>query len=302
MFTFTAGELKRDLWSLPIDLNHGVPKVPLERITQGPSLRSFLSLSSNGRYLAYTSNQSGRENIWVRDLASGKESIVAGSSMFEQNYPAINRSGTRIAYSVYEKDKRVVYVATPGGVPDKLCEGCLRATDWSRDEKTLLTFGGNPYQIDILDTASRRQTPVLKHPNYHLLYGRYSPDNRWISFTARIDANRARILIAPIDRPKPVPESAWIAIAEADIEDYADWSPDGRTLYFTSPKDGYDCLWAQRLDAGSYRPVGEAFAVQHLHGRLSFSHRGLAAAGGRIAMTLVENTGNIWMMSRQSSK
>jgi hypothetical protein len=61
-------------------------------------------------------------------------------------------------------------------------------------------------------------------------------------------------------------------------------------------------IWAQRLDAGSHQPVGEAFLVQHLHGRIRFSHRGLAAAGGRIAGTLVENTGNIWMMSRQSSK
>jgi hypothetical protein len=119
-----------------------------------------------------------------------------------------------------------------------------------------------------------------------------------VSFTARIAPNRARILIAPTDGPKPVPESSWITIAEADIEDFADWSPDGRTLYYTSGKDGYDCLWGQRLQAGSYRPIGEAFALQHLHGRVHFWHRGLATGGGRIVMALAETTGNIWMMSR----
>src|SRR5262249_59811547 len=137
-------------------------------------------------------------NIWVRDLVTGKESIVASSS-FRQRFPVIDASGTRIAFSVNEKDKRVVYVSTPGGVPEKLCEGCLRATDWSRDEKTLLVFGGNPYQINILDLASHQQTPLLKHPTFSLLYGRFSPDNRWLSFTARTQVNRGRIAIAPMD-------------------------------------------------------------------------------------------------------
>ena len=215
--------------------------------------------------------------------------------------PAINSSGTRIAFSAYEHDKRVVYVSTPGGAPEKLCEACLRATDWSRDEKTLLVFGGNPYQVNTLDLASHRQTPLFKHPEYSLLYGRFSPDNRWVSFTARFQPNRGRIAIAPIDGPKPVPESAWITIADEEAEDWANWSPDGNTLYFTSRRDGHSCLWAQRIGASSRRPVGEPFAVQHLHGRVSYQQGGWSAAGGRIGLLLIEATGNVWMMSRSGA-
>ena len=177
-------------------------------------------------------------------------------------------------------------MSAPGGAPEKLCEGCLRATDWSRDEKALLVFGGDPYQIDILDIASHRQTPLVKHPDYDVLYGRLSPDNRWISFTARVEPARGRIVVAPADGPKPIPESAWLTIAEVEPDDYANWSPDGKTLYFTSGRDGYSCLWGQRIDASSRRPVGEAFAVHHLHGRLSFDHGGWSAAAGRIAIPL----------------
>jgi hypothetical protein len=195
-----------------------------------------------------------------------------------------------------------VYVSAPGGTPEKLCEGCLRATDWSRDEKTLLMFGGNPYQIDVLDLASHRQTPLLKHPTYNLLYGRFSPDNRWVSFTARIQPNRGRIAIAPVDGPKPVPESAWITIAEGRVDDWANWSPDGKTLYFISSRDGHSCLWGQRIEASSRRPVGEPFAVQHLHGRVSYRQMGWSAAGGRIGLVLAEDTGNIWMMWRSGAR
>jgi Tol biopolymer transport system component/DNA-binding winged helix-turn-helix (wHTH) protein len=298
---FTNLEIRRDIWSLPLDLDQGKSKGALARITQALTRRNYLSLSRNGRYVAFSSSQSGRENIWLRELETGKESPLA-SSAFLQRYPLPNASATRIAFSTSENGKRNLYITAPGGVPEKLCEGCLRATDWSQDESRLLVFTGNPYQVNLLDVASRKQTSLLKHPAYNLLYGRFSPDNRWVSFTARIDPNLSEIVIAPIDGPKPVPESAWIKIAEEGAEDWANWSPDGKTLYFTSARDGHTCLWGQRIAADSYRPEGEAFAVQHLHGRAAYEQLGWSAAGGRIAMVLNEGTGSVWMMSRPGAR
>jgi eukaryotic-like serine/threonine-protein kinase len=300
---FTNTHSRRDIWSLPFDLDRGTPKGALERITQNPAWRERPSLSNDGGYVAFASDQSGQKNIWVRDLATGKESSVAGSS-FVQRFPIISPSAGRVAFSIFEKgDKVPVYVSAPGGTPEKLCEACLRATDWSRDEKTLLLFDGDPYRINVLDLASHRQTPLLKHPTYPVLHGRFSPDNRWVSFTFRTEPNRGRIMIAPIDGPKPVPESAWIMIAEVGANDWANWSPDGNTLYFPSPRDGSNCLWGQRIEAGSHRPVGDPFPVQHLHGRVSYMPgTGFSAAGGRIAMLLVEETGNIWIMSRSAAR
>jgi hypothetical protein len=118
----------------------------------------------------------------------------------------------------------------------------------------------------------------------------------------RIDASRARIMIAPIDGPRPVSETAWIGIAEVGIEDWAEWSPDGTKLYFTSNRDGNSCVWGQRLDPNSHRAVGEPFAIWHLHGRASYEQQGWAAVARRVAMVLSENTGNIWIMSRDSGK
>jgi Tol biopolymer transport system component len=294
---FANVETSRDVWWLPVDLDRGTPRGALQRMTQSPAFRYYLSLSSNGRYAAFASDQSGQSNIWIRDVTTGKESHVASSALV-QRFPAINASGTRVAYSVYEKDKRAVYVSAPGGAPEKLCDGCLRATSWARDENTVLIFGGDPYQISVLDLASHRQTPILKHPLYSLLFGVLSPDGRWVSFTVRTGPNRARIAIAPMEGPKPIPESSWITIAEVGLEDWANWSPDGNTLYFTSPRDGHRCLWGQRIERTSHRPVHEPFAVLHLHGRLSYTNGGWSVAAERIGLVLNEDTGNIWMMSR----
>lgn len=300
---FTGVETTRNVWSLGFDLDRGMPrtKSTLERVTVGQSSREHASMAYDGRLLAFASNQSGRTNIWTRDLTTGKEAPVASSSL-EQHYPVINRSGDTIAFSVFEKDARAVFVSAPGGPSEKVCEGCLRATDWSRDGKSILVFGGNPYQIDTLEIATRQRAPILKDPNYSLLYGRFSPDNRWISFTVRTQPSHARIVIAPLDGPKPIPEHAWITIAESTAGDWANWSPDGRTLYFSSTRDGHSCFWGQRIDPLSHRPVGQPFAALHLHGRVYYQPGtmwgGWSAAAGRIAVVLSEDTGNIWIRSR----
>jgi Tol biopolymer transport system component len=228
--------------------------------------------------------------------------MIAASSLL-QRYPVVSPSGARIAFGVVEKDgKRTVYVASAGAEPEMVCEGCTRPTDWSSDDRALLTYGGVPFQVDFLDLAIRRHTPLLKHPTYGLLYGHFSPDGRWISFTVRTASNRAHIAIAPFEGPRPIPETAWITIADAWIEDWANWSPDGTMLYFPSGRDGHRCLWGQRIDPVSHRPVGEAFAAWHFHGRTFYQQDGWSAAGGRIAIVLRENSGNIWMMSRPTQR
>ena len=302
---FTNRERRSQVWSLPFDLDRGTPSGAAKRITQGPGGRNYPSLSSDGRLVAFFSNQSGPTNIWTRNLGTGDESLVATSPLM-QRFPAVSRSGTKTAFAVNEQDgSRTVYVARAGDEPEKVCEGCVRATDWSSDEKKLLIFSSTPYQVNLLDVDNHRQTVLLKHPTNDLLYGHFSPDNRWVSFTIRTSPTRARLAIAPFDGQRPIPESAWITIADAWTEDWANWSPDGRTLYFPSERDGHRCLWGQRIDPVSHRPVGEPFAAWHFHGRASYSHGGeggWSPAAGRIAIALNEDTGNIWLMSRRGTR
>jgi len=296
---FANVETRSDMWLLPLDLDAGKPKGEIERLPAGNSWRENVSIARGGRYLAFASYQSGQQSIWSRDLKTAKE-VNISRSQFTERFPVINDSGSHIAFSVYEKGKRSLYASTFEGPPEKLCDGCLRATDWSRDGREVLVFGGDPYQINLLETASRKQTTVIKHPTYPVLYARFSPDERWVSFTVRRELGRGRIMLAPINRANPPAENDWIAIAEAGSDDYANWSSDGNTLYYTSNRDGFNCLWGQRIDARSRRPLGAPFAVQHFHGRFYFGHGGWSAAKDRIAISLMERKGDIWAMSRSA--
>jgi Tol biopolymer transport system component/DNA-binding winged helix-turn-helix (wHTH) protein len=302
-FVLEKKTFARNLWSLPFDLDRAKTTGPAVQLTHGPStIREAPSVSADGQRVAFDMLKSSVLNVWVHDVASGKETQLAPSS-FTQRYPVINASGDRVAYSTYENDKRILYLAAPGGVPEKLCEGCIRPTDWSRDGKKLLLFRGSPYQVSLLDVASHQQTTLLTHPTYSLVLAHFSPDNRWVSFTARVKPNRAWIMIAPIDGPLPVPEGSWIKVSEDnEAEDAGIWSPDGKIVYFTSSHDGHTCLWARRIDPSSHQPVGEAFAVQHFHERPIQPLRIWAPAAGHIVVSLTEDTSSIWMMSHPSAR
>src|SRR5215467_13198445 len=100
---------------------------------------------------------------------------------------------------------------------------------------------------------------LLNHADYRLWNPRLSPCDRWISFNA-IKLGRSRIFVAPLREAELVPETEWIAIADSGWDDKPQWSPVGNTLYFVSQRDGFRCIWAQRLDARKH-PLDEAIAI-----------------------------------------
>ena len=292
---FTKMSDQHQIWSLPLDPDHPQPGRNLQQLTQGTPLRDYISLSRDGKRLAFSSDQAGTLNIWMRDTETGRESQLNDSRDI-QRFPALAPSGTKVAWSVYERDKRAIYTGAPGVPAERLCDDCLRATDWTADEKGLLIFAGKPYRIELLDIATHRRTPVLQHPSHDLLQGHFSPDHRWIAFNERLGGESARIVIAPFDGVTPARENTWIPISDATILDWANWSPDGKTIYFSSHRDGFACFWAQRLDERTHRPVGEPVAVLHLHGRLAYKNQGWSLGGAQLAAVLEESTDNIGLI------
>jgi len=86
------------------------------------------------------------------------------------------------------------------------------------------------------------------------------------------------------------------------------WSPDGNLLPYLSKRDGFVCLWAQRLEPATKRPAGSAFAVYHSHsirrslGGVLEGSAGPEVVRGKIVIALKELTGNVWMAELPQGK
>ena len=109
-------------------------------------------------------------------------------------------------------------------------------------------------------------------------------------------------MLAKFATDKPIPRQAWITVTSGGNDDKPRWSPDSRTLYFMSERDGFRCVWGQRIDPASLTLVGQAFPVYHSHrARRSMKNIPLSAfsmwiAGNELFFIQAEQTGNIWLM------
>lgn len=56
--------------------------------------------------------------------------------------------------------------------------------------------------------------------------------------------------------PLPVPREGWIQASEGGLgfQRQGCWAPDANLVYFLSDRDGFRCIWAQRLEPGAKRP------------------------------------------------
>lgn len=288
--------LQLNLWSIPIDVNNGKATGEMRRLTQGVVLDAHPSLCPDGSRVVFNSTRPGsaKPGIWMRHLASGREVRLAHgeSAPF---HPQFSRDCSSIAYT---QDDGNYVVAAGGGQPEKICTDCSMIWDWSRDGSRLLMSKRERPSIDLIDLSTKQVRIFLKSSDRPLFQARFSPDEAWLVF---LRGGTGGLWIAPLRDDSAASEGEWFPITESNVRaDKPRWSPDGTIVYHTADRDGFRCLWAQRVHPTTKRPVGPPSPVYHFHStRLSIANVGrggqeISVAKDMIVLNLGELTGNIW--------
>ncbi len=297
---FISRTMGADIWSIPIDADRGKPAGPLTRVTQDTADDYHPTLSADGMTLVFRSRRAGRFGVILRRLGSTAETVL--TRMPHDHQPAISRDGTKVAYSFPQHGGMPVFVVSAdGGTPQQVCDDCGEVEEWTaRGDQILYVTQRDPSGIGILTLGSSHNDVWLRHPGYGIYNPRLSPDGSWIAFNARTDRLAPpRVFVARVNGSGVARETDWIAISSD--ADAPSWSPQATLLYFWSDRDGSPCLWAQRLDPDTKRPIDEPLSIHHFHSRgLSWKNLYLGAptiavARDRIVFNLGEQTGNIWM-------
>jgi Tol biopolymer transport system component len=186
-----------------------------------------------------------------------------------------------VAYKADGDEVRTVAVA--GGAPRLLCRGCQEVGDWTRDggQVAVVTRTGVRTALGLADVQSGEvATLATSEDGRSLNRPSLAPDNRWIAFRAMDDRSQA-VYVARFGQRGPIPPDAWMPIGppERDLRPVG-WSPSGRMLYLFSSRDGFRCLYVQRVDPSTGRPAGEPTLVKHLH-----NMRGVGGGGASVIST-----------------
>ena len=220
---FVSSHPDINLWSLPADTRTGAVTGVLRRITRGPGITAYPSLSADGRALAFASDRGGNWDIIVKATETGTERVLADGAD-RQMYASITRDGRRVSYGVVVSQpavNRPIYVAdVAGGGPARLlCKDCNgRPRDWFPDGQHLLIERyGRRNSVAVLDDTTGTQRDLVISDERSVIRASLQTEGGLRSLPADVTAARpftSRRFLRPARSPNPL---GWKLIARGII-------------------------------------------------------------------------------------
>lgn len=301
MIAYASRKSSFDVWAVPIRGNRGESSGEPWPISTDSSYSHLPSMARDGRKVIYLSNRGGAEDLWVADAHNGAGNPVT-SNLRITHRPVISPDGRKALVSgVNGRDCLLMVADLSTGRQEFSLEACAGIWDWSADGKSVLFFEPNGIgskAVHLMRIPSARRTEILWHPRFAIFSARFSPDGRWIAFAAGPALGSTRLYIV-LFRGETVELKDWIPITE-QVASAPAWSPNGQLLYYRSPRDGFDCIWVQRLTA-SAQPAGDPIPVRHFHnatlGLYEFPQPDFEMSVGtdKLVLGLTRNSGSIWL-------
>jgi hypothetical protein len=197
-------------------------------------------------------------------LENGSETELATTGAVWPGTGALEKNGNGFLY--YSETRRAVQrmqISTGNVAEVWACGKCMYMGQTADGSMFLHGADG---QIKLREIDSQRDIEFLKHPGRSLHQAQASNDGRWVVFYARTGVGRSQIFIAPLRKDPPPAETDWIRVTEGNAHELCpSWSPDGNFIYFGSNRDGFNCIWGQRLHPHSKRPLGPTVNLAHFH-------------------------------------
>jgi Tol biopolymer transport system component len=197
-------------------------------------------LSPDGKRVATIKDDLENESadLWVFDVASGAATRFTTSARTEfADSPVWSPDSSRLAYTAMRKGQEGIYIraATGQGAEELLYKNpgaFMNLSDWSSDGRSLSFAisdikGGALYTLP-LEGGPERKASEIFHSDLRVLWPRFSPDGRYLSYVMLDKANRREVFVRPSD--PAVHEGPW-QISDGSFRS-AYWVHGGKELYY----------------------------------------------------------------------
>jgi Tol biopolymer transport system component/DNA-binding winged helix-turn-helix (wHTH) protein len=301
------------LWTFRLDPTGGRFLDEGEAITGAAVDALAPVLSRDGTRLLYETERGDNQELWVRSLVDGRDTLLIGGSQYRRASPIWSFDDRHIVYlrtlpgddGTSDRDREVLTIPSAGGNEQQLRTHApvARLLDWSPDGTWLLAAlharAGDDYQLALVRSDGRgdevRVIATDAHSN--LWKARFSSDGQWVAYVAVTGPGVSAIHVVPTTGGPPIQ----ITGGENTYDDRPRWSPDGRIVYFLSTRSGFLNMWARRFDPAERKPVGEVFPVTRFDSPARMIpprmvQLGVALSSDRVILPIREASGNIWIL------
>ena len=267
-------------------------------LTTAPGLEQDPSWSPDGTRIAYSSDEGGNMDVWVRQIATGQRINLTKNHIGFDGKAVWSPDGEWIAFISDREDGGIFMMPALGGIPNRVVSlsfavslsniSAIPYLCWSPDGKELTyAVAGHLYTVPAIGGTP---TPVPL-PSTGLAVGysepAWSPDGDRIAFTdfVALGVATSQIWSARHDGIDPVP------VTEGRHFDHNPvWSSDGKQLFFISDRGGSRDVWWVSVDVRG-KPIGP---VQSLTTGLGVGSIALSRDGTKLAYTKIIEHSNIW--------
>jgi eukaryotic-like serine/threonine-protein kinase len=267
------------------------------KLTYSPGLDIHPTFSPDGNSVAYSSDQSGGFEIYVRQLTPGGREIQLTNDGQQNMDPAWSPDGQHIAY--HSKSRGGIWVVPAlGGLARQLTDFGSNPA-WSRDGSAVAfqslspdSLPGNSVSASTIWVVPaqggqpRQLTQVGSPPGGHNEPA-WSPDGKRILFVAEF-FNGSRLWSVSADGGdlKELTRDAGRKVSPV-------YSRDGQSVYYGGVSGGAAyAMWRLGVTPGG-DPVGKPLEVLNAGGA-GIRHIAVSADGSKLAYSLLSNTSNLW--------
>jgi serine/threonine protein kinase len=313
---YAARTERTRIWVFPFDANAGRLRGEGKPETPAGVDASAVNLSPDGTKMAYATMRFGKDEVWLKSLPGGEDKLLIADE-FRRIYLTFSRDGRYLAYMRGRRpppngrivQPGIVVIPTAGGDEEVVTSGVRDGPrDWFSDGRRILGISTHPsadgrYKMwivsrDFAPKAEDHARVLAADPEYDFFQPQLSQDERWIVFikwkSAQTGVSKLHAMSADGGEMRPLTDGKY-------TEDKPRWSPDGKTVYFLSPRGGFFNLWGVHFDPVHGKPVGEPFRVT------DFENPTRIAAGptqiseicvtrDSLALPMTELSGNVWVL------
>jgi serine/threonine protein kinase len=233
--------------------------VKLTRLTAEGDVES-VTVSPDGKYIAYSLDESGRRSLWTKHLPTGSRvPIVPAAEALMLNASMFSNDGNYVYYTrVDEQNPRGALYQVPvlGGTSKKILTNVSQPISLSPDGKQIafgrfhLTSTDDELLLANSDGTNERHLITLNEPAWFSGAGpAWSPDGSMLAIGYGSDGMTPAVITIADGKLKPLASRRWVYVGRVT------WFSDGSGLVFTAREQvlGAMQIWQQSYPRGEVR-------------------------------------------------